>query len=111
MAYDEDLAGRVRARLRGRRGISERRMFGGLAFLLNGHMACGVQDDRLMLRLGPAGAAAGLRQPHTSPMDFTGKPLASMLYVERAGWQADAQLRRWIDDAVRFASSLPPKQR
>lgn len=111
MAYDEELAGRVRARLRRRDGVSERRMFGGIAFLLNGHMACGVQDDRLMLRLGPAGAAAGLRQPHTSPMDFTGKPLSSMLYVERVGWQDDAQLRRWVDEAVRFASSLPPKQR
>src|SRR3569832_1266832 len=111
MAYDEELAGRVRAHLRRRRGISERRRFGGSAFLLDGHMACGVQDDRLMLRLGPAGAAAGLRQSHTRPMDFTGKPLSRMLYVERAGWHEDSQLRLKIDEALRFTRSLPPKER
>lgn len=111
MAYDETLVARVRARLGRRNGISERRMFGGVAFLMDGHMTCGVQDDRLVLRLGTAGAAAALRQPHTSPMDLTGKPLASMVYVERPGWQDEARLRRWLDKAVRFTSALPPKTR
>jgi TfoX/Sxy family transcriptional regulator of competence genes len=109
MAYDEALAVRVRALLSRRRGISERPMFGGLAFLLNGHMACGVQGSLLVLRLGPEGAAAALQRPHTRPMDFTGKPLAGMVYVEPDGWRREAELRNWLGKAVRFARGLPPK--
>jgi TfoX/Sxy family transcriptional regulator of competence genes len=109
VAYNEALAGRVRARLGRRKGVAERRMFGGLAFLLNGHMACGVQGDRLVLRLGPQGAAAALQRRHTRPMDFTGKALASMVYVEADGYRRDADLRSWLDKAVRFARGLPPK--
>jgi TfoX/Sxy family transcriptional regulator of competence genes len=109
MAYDQLLAARIRALIGGRDEVLERRMFGGLAFLMNGHMACGVQGDRLVLRLGIEGATAALREPHTRPMDFTGKPLASMVYVEAAGLRQQADLRRWIGVALRFAKSLPPK--
>jgi TfoX/Sxy family transcriptional regulator of competence genes len=109
VAYDEQLAARVRALLRRRKGVAERRMFGGLCFLLNGNMACGVQQDRLVLRLGPDGAARALQQPHTTPMDFTGRALASMVYVQPAGCRDDTDLRRWLDDAVRFARTLPAK--
>jgi TfoX/Sxy family transcriptional regulator of competence genes len=109
VAYDERLAARVRAQLSRRKGVTERPMFGGLAFLMNRNMACGVQGDRLVLRLGPEGAAVALQQPHTKPMDFTGKPLASMVYVEAAGCRREVDLRRWVDKAMHFAKTLTPR--
>jgi TfoX/Sxy family transcriptional regulator of competence genes len=107
--YDAVLAARVRAALRRRRGITERRMFGGLAFLCGGHMACGVQGSALVLRLGRQETARALERPHTRPMDFTGRALASMVYVEPAGCRRDADLRAWIDRALRFTRTLPAK--
>jgi TfoX/Sxy family transcriptional regulator of competence genes len=109
VAYDERLAARVRAVLKRGRGLTERRMFGGLAFLLNGHMACGVLGDTLVLRLGAEGAKRALARLHTRPMDFTGRALASMVYVEPAGHRRDADLRAWLARAVRFARALPAK--
>jgi len=109
MAYDEFLAGRIRNALTPRDDVEERRMFGGLAFLIRGNMCCGVVDDTLVLRLGEDGAAAALGEPHTRPMDFTGKPMKSMVYVGPAGVALQADLQRWIDRAVDFAATLPPK--
>lgn len=109
MACDERLAARIRAQLGRRKGVTERAMFGGLAFLMNGNMVCGVLEDRLVLRLGPQGAARALQQGHTRPMDFTGKPLASMIYVDAAGCRSDGDLRHWVDKAIRFAKTLAPK--
>ena len=85
MAYDEDLADRVRAALPDGEEVTERRMFGGLAFMLGGHMFCGVVKDTLMLRLGPEGAARALGQPHVRPMDFTGRPMKGMVFVVSHG--------------------------
>lgn len=84
-------------------------MFGGLAFLLNGNMCCGVVKDRLMLRLGPEGVEKALKAPHTQPMDFTGKPMKSMVYVRPEGYEADEDLERWVETAARFAKTLPAK--
>ncbi len=109
MAYDEDLADRVRALLKRRKGFSEKKMFGGICFLLNGNMCCGVTTDDLMLRLGPEGAVDALTEPNTREMDFTGKPMRSMIYVGPAGYESDAELKTWILQAAKFASSLPPK--
>ena len=109
MAFDPELADRVRKALARRRGVTERKMFGGLAFMLNGHMCCGVLDKRLVFRLGEAGAAEALKRPHTRLMDFTGKPMKTMVYVEPAGLKTDKSLRDWVDRAVTFAKSLPPK--
>ena len=109
MPYEEALADRVRTLLKRRRGVEERKMFGGLAFLVNGHMACGVQQDCLVLRLGNNGAARALREPHTRPMDFTGKPVQSMVYIDPAGCAGDEELASWVNRAIRFARSLPPK--
>jgi len=109
LAYDETLAARIRGALAPRDDIDERKMFGGLAFLMRGNMCCGVVGETLMLRLGNEGAAQALAEPHTRPMDFTGKPLKSMVYVGPAGIAADADLKRWIGRAVSFAESLPPK--
>ena len=85
MAYDEKLADRVREVLQRRRGVSEKKMFGGLAFLVNGHMACGVQGDDLMVRVGPDAYDAALKKAGTRPMDFTGRPLKGMVYVGPRG--------------------------
>jgi len=84
-------------------------MFGGIAFMVNGHMCCGVNGRDLMLRLGEEGATDALQEPHVRPMDFTGKPLASMVYVGPGGHRNDVDLRGWVERAVRFVRSLPPK--
>jgi TfoX/Sxy family transcriptional regulator of competence genes len=110
MAYDEHLADRVRAALDTSADVSERKMFGGLAFMVAGHMACGVVGDDLMLRLGEDGADAALDEPHTRPMDFTGKRMKSMVYVAPAGTATDAALLAWVKRATSHARTLPPKQ-
>jgi len=109
VAYDEAVAERVRKALRRRKGVTERKMFGGIAFMLNGNMCCGVLERDLMLRLGDEGAAKALEERHTRPMDFTGKPLKSMVYVAPAGFRTDAALKAWVKRAADFARSLPPK--
>lgn len=109
MAYDESLAARIRRALAPRPDVAEKKMFGGLAFLLRGNMCCGVVKDVLMVRLGDEGAAAALAEPHVRPMDFTGRPLKSMAYVDPPGIAADADLYRWVNRAADFAGSLPPK--
>jgi TfoX/Sxy family transcriptional regulator of competence genes len=108
MAYDEDLADRVRAALRDE-AVTERQMFGGLAFMLVGHMFCGIVKDTLMLRLGPDGAERALDQPHVRPMDFTGRPLKGMVFVEPGGLTGGA-LQQWVDAAAAFTRTLPPKR-
>ena len=108
MAYDEDLADRVRAVLRPGEAVTERRMFGGLAFMLGGHMFCGVVKDTLMARLGPEAADRALDQPHVRPMDFTGRPTKGMVFVDPEGLRGDA-LRQWVDTAADYARALPPK--
>jgi len=108
VAYDEDLASRVRAVLPPAEAVTERQMFGGLAFMLGGHMFCGVVKDTLMVRLGPDGAGRALGQPHVRPMDFTRRPMKGMVFVEPSGLQGDAP-RRWGDAAACYVRSLPPK--
>jgi TfoX/Sxy family transcriptional regulator of competence genes len=85
-------------------------MFGGLAFLVAGHMACGIVGEDLMLRLGEDGADAALDEPHTRPMDFTGKPMKSMVYVAPAGTETDSTLLAWVERATAHARTLPPKR-
>ncbi len=83
-------------------------MFGGLAFMVDGHMACGVAGEELMLRLGADGAEAALERPHVRPMDFTGRPLTGMVFVAERGLRGPA-LARWVGQAVAFVATLPPK--
>jgi TfoX/Sxy family transcriptional regulator of competence genes len=109
VAYDEKLADRVRVVLAGESGLIERRMFGGLAFMVNGNMACGIVKDELMLRLGAEGAEAALAEPHIRQMDFTGRPMTGMVYVGPEGL-GHQELRSWVEQAAAFARSLPPKQ-
>lgn len=108
MAYDEELADRVRVVLADESSLTERKMFGGLAFMIGGNMACGIVKDELMLRLGAEGADAALDEPHVRAMDFTGRPMTGMVYLERAGLD-DAGVRRWVERAAGFARALPPK--
>ena len=109
MAYDETLAERVREIAAGIDGdITERKMFGGLAFMLNGHMFTGVVGDELMLRLGEAGAEAALRREHVREMDFTGRTMKAMVFVEPAGLEGLA-LNEWVANAAAFTLALPPK--
>jgi TfoX/Sxy family transcriptional regulator of competence genes len=111
MAYTETLAARIREVIRGIDGeVTERKMFGGLAFMLNGHMFTGVVGDELMLRLGAAGAEAALQREHVREMDFTGRPMKAMVFVEPAGLEGDA-LGEWVASAAAFAQTLPPKSR
>ncbi len=109
MAYDETLAERIRQTLAPRPDVNERKMFGGLAFMLAGNMCCGVVADTLMLRLGNEGTAEALKEPYTSPMDFTGRVMKSMLYVGPGGIASPEDLHRWVNRAADFAASLPPK--
>ena len=108
MAYDEDLADRVRDVLPDGEVVTEQQMFGGLAFMHGGHMFCGVVKDALMLRLGPEAADRALDQPHVRPMDFTGRPMKGMVFIDPEGLHGDA-LRQWVDAAAGYARGLPPK--
>ena len=108
MAYDERLAERVRDILAGQPGLRERKMFGGLTFMLDGNMCCGIVGNRLMLRLGADLAERALDRPHVHPMDFTGRPMTGMVYVAPQGVRGRA-LRVWVEKAAGFARTLPPK--
>jgi TfoX/Sxy family transcriptional regulator of competence genes len=107
VAYDEDLADRVRTVLPAGEPVTERQMFGGLAFMLGGRMFCGIVKDALMARLGPEVADRAVDQPHVRPMDFTGRPMKGMVFIDPAGLQGNA-LRQWVDAAAGYARSLPP---
>lgn len=112
MAYDEVLADRIRAALAQRvdaREIFERKMFGGIAFMVRGHMTCGIVGDDLMLRAGPEEAPKALRKPHARPMDFTGKPSTGMIYVAPAGLRTAAALGGWIAVGLAYVDSLPDR--
>ena len=109
MACDEALAARVRGILSPVAGFSEKKMFGGLCFLIHGNMCCGVLKDELVLRLEPARAEKLLARPHTRPMDFTGRPLKGFVFIDAGGLGTGRQLRPWVARALRFAQGLPPK--
>ncbi len=109
MAYDEGVAQRVREALLDAPGVVEKRMFGGLAFMVGGNMSCGVVGAELMVRVGPEAHEEALAMPHARVMDFTGKPLKGMVYVSEAGLAADEDLAAWVGRGVEYASSLPPK--
>lgn len=110
MAYDERLAARLRTALGDRPAISERKMFGGLAFLLDGKMFCAVSGADLMVRVGPARYEEALARPHARLMDFTGRPLTGFVYVAPAGIRG-AALARWVDLAADFVAALPRRPR
>ena len=108
MAFNAEIADRVLKVLEGREGLTERKMFGGIAFMLNGNMCCGETNDDLMVRVGADGLEDALDQPHARPMDFTGRPMKGFVFVD-AGAVGDRVLRKWVQRGVTFAESLPAK--
>ena len=109
MAYDERLAERVRSLVSSRQGITEKRMFGGIAFLVRGNMSVGIVGDELMVRVGAAQHTRALARRHAREMDFTGRPMKGYVYVAAAALRRLDALRSWVDLGVRFARTLPPK--
>ena len=109
MAYDEGLAQRLRESLADADGLTERRMFGGIAFMLGGNMAVGVTGDELMVRSGPALYEEALAHPHARVFDMTGRPMRGWVVVAPDGLAYDAALGAWVEMGVAFARSLPPK--
>ena len=109
MAYDSKLADRVRRALTRRAAVEERVMFGGLAFMVRGHMCCGLVQDKLMVRIDPKAYDRLLAEPGAQPMDFTGKPMRGFLYVTGAGTATSPALNQWISRALDFAEKQRPK--
>ncbi len=109
MAFDEALAARVRGVLSASKGLAEKRMFGGIAFLVNGNMCCGVHGDELIVRLAPERAEDALDQPHVRVFDLTGRPMKGWLLIGPGGVANEDDLSSWVDQAMAFAGSLPAK--
>ena len=110
MAYDEQLADRLRALVEGEPGLTEQKMFGGLAFLVGGHMAVAAsKDGGLLLRTDPAETEALLEDPHAEPFEMRGRGMSGWLRVVPAGLDTDDDLQRWVDVGLGYAGSLPPK--
>lgn len=110
MPFNEELGERIRECFESSFEVTERKMFGGLAFMVGGHMCCGVIGDDLMVRVGPDDHDRYLALPHARPMDFTGRPMKGFLYVAPDGTKDDAALRSWVDRGISYARSLPPKK-
>ena len=111
MAYDEKLAERVRKTLRGKGEISEKKMFGGLCFLLSGKMCCGILKDNLVARIDPKDSLALLKKAGVRAMDFTGRPMKGFVYVSPEALKGSSALQRWLKRCLAFASSLPARKK
>lgn len=110
MAVSELLADRVRMLLATEAGLTEKKMFGGLCFLIDGNMACGITGENdLMLRVGPDAYEGALEQPGARPMDFTGRPMKGMVFVDPDSCGDEEALAAWLTKGLAFARSLPPK--
>jgi TfoX/Sxy family transcriptional regulator of competence genes len=107
MSHDEKLAARVREQLCERDDVVEKKMFGGLCFMVNGAMCCGLTATDFMVRVGPDRHEEALAQPHAGPMDFTGRPLKGMVYVSPEGLGTEAALAGWVQRGVSFVTSQP----
>ena len=109
MAYDEGLAQRIREALGERPELVEKKMFGGVGFLVRGSMACGVHKDALTVRVGPAGYQDALARPHTKEFDITGRPMKGWVVVMSDGYESDEALEDWVQRGIDFALALPSK--
>ena len=111
MAYDERLAARIREVLDGRNDVTEKRMFGGVAFMVRGHMCAGIVKDDLMIRVGKDAYEGLVARPHARRMDFTGRPMTGFVFVAPAGVRTTSALRGWLRHALDHAESLPVKKK
>ena len=110
MAYDKMLAARIRAALVDQPSLTEREMFGGIGFMLNGNMACGVIGDGLISRVGPIAYPELLKMPHTRLFDMTGRPMKGWIVVDPEGITGEDVLHFWIELGLTFVNGLPPKK-
>jgi hypothetical protein len=108
--YDERLAQRIRDVISRDAEVEERKMFGGIAFMVDSKMVVGIVGDELMVRLGPDAFTEALGQPHVRPMDFTGRPMAGFVFVAPAGTR-EAALERWIERARAYVATVPVRRR
>lgn len=110
MAFDEGLAERIRDHFHDRNDVEEKKMFGGLCFMVSNHMCCGIVKDMLMARVGPDNYEKCLVKKYASEMDFTGKAMKGMIYVSPEGLESDSDLASWLNICIDFIESLPPKK-
>ena len=110
MAYDEGLVERLREIFEDRRDVNEKKMFGGIAFMVRGHMCCGVVGETLMARIGPDEYDQALNKKHVREMDFTGKPMKGFIYIDPEGFESDQDLQYWAALSEAYVKSLPPKK-
>ena len=111
MAFDENLAERIRESLARRKNVVNKKMFGGLGFLLNGNMLVGVWKDSLIVRIGPSGYEEALLEAHVREFDITGRAMKGWLVVEPEGVEEDEQLNEWLARALAFVEQLPTKRK
>jgi TfoX/Sxy family transcriptional regulator of competence genes len=109
MAYDEGLAQRVREILGDAPNLVEKKMFGGVGYMVQGNMACGILRDQLIVRVGPERYQEALAQPHAGLFDTTGRPMKGWVMVSAGGYESDDDLNDWIQQGLDFALTLPPK--
>lgn len=109
MAFDETLAARIRKALARKKSITDKKMFGGIGFLLNGNLLVGVWKDSLIVRLGEEDGEDALKEPHVKVFDITGRPMKNWVLVEPVAVEGDDQLKDWIQRAVKFVGKLPGK--
>jgi TfoX/Sxy family transcriptional regulator of competence genes len=109
MAYDEALAARIRDWLADAPGVTERKMFGGICFMVNGNMCAGVSKDRLMARVGVPHWEEALKRPHAYSMDMGSRPMAGMVFVNSQDVESEETLASWLEPCLAFATSLKPK--
>jgi len=109
VAYSEGLADRVRDALGPRPGVDERKMFGGIVWMVDGNMACGVMGDDLMVRLDRAEVPGALGEEHVEPMEMTGRRMGGFVVVGAAGIASEEELSGWVEAGVDYADSLPSK--
>jgi TfoX/Sxy family transcriptional regulator of competence genes len=111
VAYNEELAGRVRAMLADRTDVEEKKMFGGLTFMVAGQMCCGVLKDDLIVRVEPANFEALVAEPHVRPFDFSGRPMQGMVYVGIAGLAEADILRAWVRRGTEYVAAHPASEK
>jgi TfoX/Sxy family transcriptional regulator of competence genes len=111
MAFDENLAARIRVALVRKKGVEEKKMFGGVGFLLHGNMLVGVWKDSLIVRLGPDNYDDALLESHVREFDITGRAMKGWVLVEPEGVEDDDQLKGWIERALKFVKALPAKEK
>ena len=109
MAYDIELDSLIAKELDGREYIVAKKMFGGVGYLLNGNMACGVHKDYLIVRVGPDNYSDALEEPHTKVFDITGRPMRGWVMISKDAWTSSELLKQWVDRGLTFAATLPAK--